>query len=394
MESISLTKGIILYDRSRVTTDWNCGKKRYWGYEYEGKGVSADALALELFLGTTFHDAAAVIATLQMRGEKIDIDLIADTAQQQVYQTLMGAWDGIDQPKWIEFCWEQGALLEGLIRAFYRDVWPALMTDYKVVAVEKEFVYRHNENGLPDPDGMFQFMVKPDLLLEDHDGNVVYFEYKTTSSKKDQWVNSWNTAIQLHSTCRAVAQAGINIVGVVVQGVYKGYESYGKQSSPFCYGYARSANPPFVAGQVRYDYAAGFKRAPVWQMEGGVKKWVSDMPSELIGEQFPRTPVIFPKDDLVDKFFKQRAYREFEINKMGTIAPDIVFQQNFAECTPAWGKPCSFRRLCHGQPDVNPLEKGYTWRVPHHDPEVEAWNDTTRSVSQSSGEAVPDQSQQ
>lgn len=375
MEPIDLKKGIILYDRSRVTTDWSCQMRRYWGYEYEGKGVSADALALNLFLGTTFHDAAAVIATLQMESKPIDIDQIAEAGQKQVYTTIMGAWDGIDRLGWEVFALEQACLLEGLIRAFYRDVWPALMNDYKVVAVEQEFTYRHNEHGQPDPEGNYIFMVKPDLLLEDKEGNVIYFEYKTTSSKKDTWVNSWNTAIQLHSTCKAVQSAGFNCVGVVVQGVYKGYESYGKQSSPMCYAYRRNGTPPFTKDEYAYEYKAGFKRAPVWEMDGGVKAWIDKMPPEIIGEQFLRTPTIFPKDDLVDKFFMQRAYREYEIAKMGQVAPQIVFAQNFAECTPGWGTPCSYRRLCHGQPDVNPLEKGFTWRRPYHDPEVEAWKE-------------------
>lgn len=373
MEPMNLTKGIVLYDRSRVTTDWTCQKKRYWGYEHAGKGVTADALALELFLGTTFHDAAAVIATLQMEGKPIDIDLIADATRNQVLTTITTNWDGIGKEKWDEFANEQAALSEGLVRAFYRDIWPALMADYKVVAVEREFAYRHDINGIADPDGMFQFMVKPDLLLEDHDGNVMYFEYKTTSSKKDGWINSWNTAIQLHSTCRAVQSTGINCIGVIVQGVYKGYEAYGKQSSPFCYAYHRYGNPPFTKDEFSYDYRAGFKKFPLWLKSGGVKDWVAGMPAEMVGEQFPRTPPIFPKDDLVDAFFAQRAYREFEIQQLGPIAPAKVFMQNFAECSPGWGKPCSFRRLCHGQQDADPLKQGYMYRTPHHTPEVEAW---------------------
>ncbi len=189
-----------MYDRSRVTTDWMCEMKRYWGYEYEGKGITADALALELFLGTTFHDAAAVIASLYMEKKPIDIDLIATTAFKQVRTTIIENWDGIEQDKWYLFATEQGALLEGMVRAFYKQIWPALMEQYTIKAVEQEFVYRHGMDGKPDPEGMFHFMVKPDLLLEDKEGNVIYYEYKTTGSKRDAWVNQWSTAIQLHST--------------------------------------------------------------------------------------------------------------------------------------------------------------------------------------------------
>ncbi len=167
------------------------------------------------------------------------------------------------------------------------------------------------------------------------------------------------------------------MAGVIVQGIYKGYESYGKQSSPFCYAYHRYGNPPFSANETRYEYTAGFKRYPTWELDGGVKKWIEDMPADIIGEQFPCTPLIFVKDDMVDQFFKERAAREIEINQLGPMARDMVFNHKFSECTPGWGnaKPCSFRRLCHGEQDVNPLEKGYAWRAPHHIPEMDLWKE-------------------
>src|SRR6185503_10738340 len=84
-------------------------------------------------------------------------------------------------------------------------------------------------------------------------------------------------------------------------------------SSPFCYAYKKSGNPPFTQDQVQYDYKAGFRRSPTWEMAGGVKAWVASMPDNVLADQFPMTAPIMVNDALVDKFFKQRLYREMEI---------------------------------------------------------------------------------
>src|SRR5205814_10201562 len=143
-------------------------------------------------------------------------------------------------------------------------------------------------------DGMI-FMSKPDLVLRHKEsGELWYVEYKTTSSKQDKWVNQWGTAVQLHSSIRAIEAAlSEKVVGVIVQGLYKGYEAYGKQSSPFCYAYRRQGNPPFTKTETRYEYAPGFKRSPVWQLDGGVRAWVESMPEEVLTNQFPQSPPIY-----------------------------------------------------------------------------------------------------
>lgn len=334
----------------------------------------SSGLALELYMGTTLHDGLAGIA----RG--LPIDEIAAAAYKQMYDTLITNGGDVGEGEVMEFAKEQATLVEGLLRGFYRQVWPVLTTQYpNVLAIEQEMVYEH--------DGL-SFMAKPDLVLGDNEGNAVYVEYKSTASKKDNWVNSWGTAIQLHSTIKAIeATLGVKVAAVIVQGLYKGYESYGKQSSPFSYCYKRQGNPPFSETHISYDYKPGFKRYPTWELEGGVKKWVEDMPIEVLTAQFPRTPPIFVKDELVEAFFKQTSYREHEIQlarQMLEIIEDpearneilnVTFPQTFSECFPAWGKPCPFRSICHGNLE-NPLEHGFQKRIPHHEPELNHFNGT------------------
>jgi hypothetical protein len=363
-----MSKIVRLFDRSRTVTDWACPRKRYWNYEYAGRGIVPAGNPIELFLGTAVHDALATIAAMTQTEEGVDIDLVATTAQKQVYDTLLGPATDVET---VAFAAEQAALIEGMIRGFHKHVWPRLTAAYPVIiAIEQEITYTVS-------DGLV-FMSKPDLVVADADGNWYYIEYKTTSSKKDNWTQSWSTAVQLHSTMRAIEQTlGTKPVGVIVQGLYKGYESYGKQGSPFCYAYRRNAMPPFDRGETSYEYKAGLRRTPTWELDGGVKHWVEHMPDNILTDQFPCTPVIFINDDLVDSFFDQRTYREMEIAGAGPeiiteeVVLNRVFPQRFDQCIPYFGRPCAYRPLCFGVV-ADPLKQGYTLREPHHDPERQA----------------------
>lgn len=365
-------KELTLYDRSRVTTDWTCPRRRYWQYEWQGKGIVGGHTSLELYLGTILHDGLAAIAGQSLADGVPDIDLIASTAHDQLVASLLADTSG--EVSEVDFAHEQAALVEGLLRGFYKHAWPRLMSSYpRIIHIEQEMRFDH--------DGLV-FMSRPDLVLADLDGNLWYVEYKSTSSKKEGWVNGWQTAVQLHSTVRAIEETtGEKVQGVVVQGLYKGYESYGKQNSRFCYAYHRSGNPPFTAETTRYDYAAGYKRVPVWEMVGGVSQWVADMPADILGDQFPQVPPIFINDALVNSFFQQRAYREHEIELANGMMEgaegegvegilDAAYPQKFESCHPYFGRPCGYLKLCHG-PQVDPLMSGYEWRTPHHALEVE-----------------------
>jgi hypothetical protein len=373
-------KIIPMYDRSRVVQDWKCPRSRYWQYEWMGRGIVSQNTSLELFMGIILHDSLATIAILTKEEKPVNISLIATTAFRQMFEVLNT--DPLNEQS-VTFALEQATLVEGLLRGFYKHAWPRLLRQFpKILYTEAEMVYEHN--GL-------RFMSKPDLVLA-NDEEICYIEYKSTSSKKDAWVNSWSTAVQLHSTIKAIkATHDIDVDSVIVQGLYKGVESYGKQSSPFCYAYSKKGNPPFTKDELAYDYRAGFKRTPTWELKGGVEGWVEGMPEEVLGDQFPQTPPIYIKKDIVEEFFAQRTIREHEIfnateqllqienNIVAGADPDdseptkihllnSVFPQRFDQCIPSFGRPCSYLKLCHG-PKVNPLDAGYVMRDPHHDPE-------------------------
>lgn len=358
-----------------MVTDWTCPRKRYLAYEYDGRGLSSSSLAIELFLGTAIHDGLAAIAHLSLRDAGlVDIDSIASAAQRQVFSGLMDAAGGDDDSS--HHALEQAAMVEGILRGFHKWVWPQLMRTYPtIIAIEQEMTFVH---------GGQTFMAKPDLVLSDAEGNWTYLEYKSTSSKKPEWINSWGTAVQIHSTCKAIESTlGQAPVATIVQGLYKGYVAYGKQNSPFCYAYRRQGSPPFSKEEISYEYRAGFKKSPAWDLPGGVKAWVEGMPDEVLADLFPQTPPIYIRPELVEAFFAQREVRENEIDLalqlMQTAEEggkeallNTAFPQRFDQCQPPWGHPCGFRQICHGQVN-DPLKQGWTYREPHHSTEQEAW---------------------
>lgn len=377
-------------DRSRITADWKCSRARYLNYEFDGTGITADVTSIELFMGTVIHDALAAIAEAHIAG-KVDIDTIATAAGLSIRESLApeGA-DGDTQ----NYANEQACLVEGMIRGFYRHVWPRLMAPgWKVIAIEREVVKTLG--------GDRRLMSKPDLILEDPEGSWHYVEYKSTSYVRKNWVDSWQTAVQLHSGCAAVEETlGTPVTSVLVQGLYKGYESYGRQNSPFCYVYVKAANPPFSKEIVSYEYQAGYRRVPVWERPGGIAAHVAAMPEEILTNQFPQVPPIFIKQEVVDRFLAQTDHRERQIQDaiayIGAIdtihkreaeagmtpdpeeagrkiaALDETFPQSFDQCDPFVGRSCQFKRLCHGQVD-DPLTQGFQRREPHHTPEREQW---------------------
>lgn len=364
-----------LFDRSRVTTDWKCRRRRFLNYEADGIGLQPPNAAYELYFGTLVHDALAAIAQMHQLESGVDIDAIVAAGTTQLHTDLMEGRVGEEAEVYAN---EQCALFEGMIRGFYRLKWPDLLSTYPtIVTVEQEVVTPYN------------FMVKPDLILQDPNGMLVYVEYKTTGSNNEKWVESWQLNPQLHSYMKAIRDAtGLEIAAALVIGLYKGYVRAGRQTSPFCYAHGKQGQPPFFEPELLYTYKAGYRKIPTWELEGGLKKWVDEMPLDILSEQIIGVPPIYYNAEIGEAFFRQALVREKEIaltNQLLQIATDwqsrqaimdATFPQNFEACTPSFGSPCPFRDICHPQPaaelvGLHPFDLGYTYREPHHAPEIE-----------------------
>ena len=142
--------------------------------------------------------------------------------------------------------------------------------------------------------------------------------------------------------------------------------------------------------ETSYEYKAGFKRYPTWELHGGVKAWVDGMSAEVLADQFPQTPPIFLDTDLVNRFFAQQAIRENEIHTalemLSMVKHDAdkqmildgSFPMHFESCSPAWGRGCQYKKICFSKP-TDPLSAGFSYRTPHHDLELAQHDEYTNN---------------
>lgn len=297
---------------------------RYWGYEYQGKGLAPVTPDANLTLGLRIAEGAAAIRLSQP---------VPKNPMQTNYDVLVA----------------------GLLEAYAWYIWPEWKAKYQVVGVEQELTRALSPE--------LTYQARPDALLKDADGRVWYLEDKTTSQAAGAWAKGWDKQVQLHVTA-AIAGA----VGIIVQGWAKGYEKEGSIYSPLCFAWSRTAS--LGKGQWSATYKPGWGRTRVDRYPGGVEAWVHQLPQALILAQFPTTMPILVRPDLVEAFFAQTTRREAE------IAAGTEFAQHFNQCD-EYGKyrrPCAFRECCWA-PTVgrDPVGSGlYSWRVPHHAAEAEA----------------------
>lgn len=332
-------------DRSRIERDWTCPRSRYWSTEYEGRGIAPVSGAVELEFGKAvagalewFFKGAPYLPALHA-----GLDALPVVSETQHREYL--------------------ALGEGLVRAYLTRIWPRWERQYKVIGVEVECT-------LPIPGTDTEIMVRPDLVVEDKEtGAVYYVEHKTSSAKTEQFITHWSGQAQMHLGVAALERKlGRPVAGVMIQGLLKGYIQRDTRYSPFANVYVRD-------GDVRYEYTRGYDRRGVWNIEGGVERIVQEMPDEVLNKQFPCTPPIVVRTDIVEALLKQQAYREFEIERgLDPDDPwpiDRVFSQHLTSCDPMIGHPCPFKAACFN-PSVrrDPVGSGlYEYRIPHHEPE-------------------------
>ena len=108
----------IIFHRSGATTDWSCPRKRYYGYEYLGRGISPPETQYELYLGTLIHDGVAAMA------HDVPIDSIVDAGTAQLRAKLLEGREFDSDAQFLAD--EQCALAEGLLRGFHRAIWPRI----------------------------------------------------------------------------------------------------------------------------------------------------------------------------------------------------------------------------------------------------------------------------
>jgi hypothetical protein len=355
--------GLLFLDRTRNSTDLKCRRMRYWAFEWRRRGISARLRGVPLEMGSIIHDALAHLL------EGREIDEVAAEAVTRHQKAQDEGKLGLAEERVLE----SQVLLEGMLRGWHRFVLPRILSEYHVIKVEGEVIYDFLGCRLG---------AKPDVLLRRKgDQTLWYVEWKTTSTMSPEYFNSWTKAVQLHAGALGVARTiGEEIAGAIVFCIYKGYwnKKYRRQESIFCYGYGPRDNGDHAFPQrLAYEYKPGLIKYPIVD----IKRWVAEMPEDVLSEQFADTGPVLLDERLCEAWLRQTAIREKEIDHAVNLIElaaspeareeilDRYFQQNFNECLPAFGGfRCSYHDACHVKHiGEDPIGSGiFDLREAHH----------------------------
>ena len=283
---------LIYYDRTRVTTRWRCGRRRFWAFEFMGRGISPKQRALALEFGSILHEGLAELLLGESVGDVVRVAVAKLDAQLKAegISELANASNQRVMEIWF--------LLEGLLRAADRVVIPNILAHYRPVRVEGEVLYEHDGCVL---------MSKPDVILERLvDELLEYLEWKSTGSNRPDWGKQWYRAVQLPAGALGVEQTlGRQLAATTVVGLYKGYWSsqYQRQESIFCYGWGDH-------GQLVNVYRKGLRKLAVWEAGVTCEQWVASLSDDTLREQFIHVGPIPYQEHLTRSWLRQTAISE------------------------------------------------------------------------------------
>ena len=329
-------------DASRIAADWICPRSRYWGYEFEGGGITPIEPNADLQFGQR------IAAQVQRIRDK--------------------------QPLVAAEATNEGVLEMGLLLAYTSTIWPLWDAEYEVIATELECA---------QPLGSaLTYLARPDAVLRRRsDGTIWVLSDKTTSLPAATFCQQWQKAVQNHAECVLVEhQLGVTVSGYFTQGWYKGYKKADTIYSPLAFAWCRQGATALTKDVWLAEYKYGWPRRRIDAYPGGIAAWIRQLPAELIHAQFPVAGPTLLRRDMVEAYLTQVTIRdETIVDGQGQRELDIqkqlswLYPQHFANCD-EYGKyrrPCAFRECCW-VPSIglDPLASGlYIKRIPHHDQE-------------------------
>lgn len=331
---------VIHHSRSQGEVDLRCRRERYWFTVFNGNGIIPAVEPLELRFGTVVHEAITTRYDHPLRAaEFAQVEMLSYLADPKVGATEEQKWEWPD-------------LAAGLVYAYLSRVMPQVLTEWEPEKVEKLYVFK-DEAGV-------EWSSRPDFLLrhrEERDRRR-YLELKTTSLDPSDFVRIFSRRLQGHHGALAAQQTlGVPVDEIQLQGLVKGGKYKGQLRSRLIGGYRREnalGKPAY-----RTDHAKGFEwfYAREYGDRGlrGIAQWIDQLPDALIAEMFPVTPPIVPNERKLQRFMRQRRFREMEIQEFRSdldaladmmeidggpesvaqtldYAMDRVFPQNEAAC--------------------------------------------------------------
>lgn len=332
-----------LFSYTRAAKDAECRRAGYLSRAWGGTGLVPKSISWDLVYGNIMHKWLNELAV----NGKLDFAAIRSNVYTEAAKVF---GDSLHAKDW-------AAQAEGLLRAFCETVWPLWMAEYEVLEPEAWIEWQIQPG--------FKWRARRDLLLiSKHDSHISYREYKTASTKEPDYFAAYAKDVQVHTGMLVEKYAnGREVRDAVVQSFYKGYKDkkLKTQRSVFSHGYVNreySMSPEYKA---EYTRAKGWELFSTFDEFPTLQPWLTYLKNkhpEMVNETLGRTAPIFPREDIVQKYFKQQMIRQKEIaegiellQKALTVdeVEDILdkyWAQNFDKCQPKWGYDCEFLPIC------------------------------------------------
>jgi hypothetical protein len=289
-----------------------CARKRWWQYEYQGRGVERIINDVALSTGIAIHHVLEQL-TLGLDLEQALAIGVNDYRQQvEAAGLAIVAGESTAMQQVID---EQATLIEALGRGWAATRLPYYRETYDVVEVE-------TEHTLAIADDL-ELMVRPDVVVRRKvDQTLFVVDFKSASTADGQWRKRYRyDQLTLSQLPPLEAALGEPVGGIIIEGLVKGYRAeYPKgsgqrqQNSPLIYGWR---NPQTDEWASRYEWTctaehwtngkrptmcpgnkshrlSGYYKAPVWaEFGGGVKGWLDWLLAndrETVEQQFVELP--------------------------------------------------------------------------------------------------------
>lgn len=389
---------MIYVDRSRREAAEKCMRKRWWQYEYRGRGIEPTKRGMSefpLWTGSAVHRGVEEVHISDVAHLSTHVELARHTWRNEAEQWMA------EDARQDELANEQQALVEGLVAAWWYTKRQWFDETYEVLSVEREEQAPLTRKML--------WMARPDMLVRRRtDGALFIVNLKTTKKVDDRWMEQWNYDQQTLSECVAVEERlGEKLSGVIIGALLKGEKlEYPKRSglwyhnSPLIWAWHNESGKPHPRGEwsARYEWRdedGGHKLGNTWKKRaiwstypGGVLAWVEHLmvvDPAIVEEQVVLLPPVLRSDFEVQRWRDQTVSTETlismhraELSDVSSsnmedmnLALDVAFPMSTSHGNCIWPSRCPYMPLCweNADPDDDSL---YQIRVPNHPQEAES----------------------
>lgn len=387
---------IVKVDRSRIVARQDCEMMRYWNYHHEGKGIvprlgQGDALEF----GIALHGAMEYILRERMAGNvpgvaRLEIDHFLPFGKRVFDRMLLR--ENADHPKADHVSKEQAHLLRMLVLGWTHTRLPALLEEYDIVGVEKEY-----EVELPLRPHIHLMLRIDAILRRKADGMLHILDFKSLKYLSDDWMvhheNSLQTVLYLWALGKAEEEY---IGGVLYEGLLKGgtrketnkgvpWTGYEVSTSPLCYVYTDHL------GHYKHQWTSAKGWHKIHLFDSTYDRVLQILNASYLeaGEGLPfwnTVPPVRPTDAQIEQVINAIALSESNYNgtifgveqfaakgdlSLADIHRKLHIEQNLGRCYKYGTKyGCPYTSLCHGGSDPGDPTQ-WVPRTPHHDTEFE-----------------------